>query len=134
VEKFKAAGGRVVAADQEGWLELVRQSLDVPSLQLTAPATVRATLRDQQIHTIVHLINLNVQRLSSFEDRVTPATDISLRVRLPFHAVRDVSIHTADEHGTSGPLVPTIWREGDETGVELKLPRLDVNAILVIDG
>jgi hypothetical protein len=134
IEKFKAAGGRVVTADQDGWLEQVKQSLDVPSLQLTAPATVRATLRDQPNRTIVHLLNLNVQRLSSFEDRVTPANDITLRLRVPFDAVRDVTIHTADEHGTSGPLVPTIWREGNTTGIELKVPRLDVSAILVIDG
>jgi hypothetical protein len=134
VEKFIAAGGRVVTADHDGWLEQVKHSIVVPSLQIKAPSTVRVAVRDQPNRTIAHLLNLNVQRLSSFEDRVTPAKDLTLRVRVPFDAVRDATIHTADEHGTSGPLVPTIWRESDKTGVELKVPRLDVSAILVIDG
>lgn len=35
---------------------------------------------------IVHLLNLNVQRLSWFEGRVNPAADVRLQIRVPFAA------------------------------------------------
>ena len=97
------------------------------------PASVRAVVRDQPARTIVHLLNLNVERLSSFEDKVNPATDLSLTVRVPFQNVRAVSIHTADEGGTSGPLKFTSQPDGDGARVQLAIPRLDIGAIVVLE-
>jgi hypothetical protein len=133
IDEFEQNGGRVVAADNIGWLKLLQESVDSQSLKLQAPPTVRAVVRDQPNRTIVHLLNLNVQRLSSFEDKVTHASEIELTVRVPFTTVRDVTIFTADEHGTSGPAKFTTRQEGDDIFVEFTVPRLDVSAIIVID-
>jgi hypothetical protein len=134
VDIFEKNGGRVVAADKAEWLKLVQESVARPSLKLQAPATVRAVMRDQPTRTMVHLLNLNVQRLSSFEDKVTPASDIKLKVRVPFMAARDVTVHTADEHGTSGPVKFTSTPDGDGSILKVAVPRLDISAIVVIDG
>lgn len=134
VDEFERNGGHVIAAENAEWLKLVQESLDSRSLNLQSPPTVRAVVRDQPNRTIVHLLNLNVQRLSSFEDKVTSASNIKLTVRVPFATVHDVTIYTADEHGTSGPLQFTATPDGDEAVLEVDVPRLDVSAIVVIDG
>ena len=134
VDEFEKGNGRVVMADNTEWLKLVQESVGSPSLKLQSPPTVRAVVRDQPQRTIVHLLNLNVQRLSSFDDKVTPASDIKLTVRVPFAAVRDVTIHTADEHGTSGPQKFIAKPDGDESILEITVPRLDISAIVVIEG
>jgi hypothetical protein len=91
-------------------------------------------VRDQAKRTIVHLLNLDIRKLSSFEDEVKPAANIKLSVRVPFTTVRDATLHTADENGSAGPVEHKASRDGDETVVDIVVPRLDVNAILVIDG
>jgi hypothetical protein len=80
------------------------------------------------------LYNLNVARLSSFEDQVTPATDVSVAVRVPFAGPRTASLQTADEGASSGPLKFKSRKAGGETVVEVNVPRLDVSAILIIEG
>lgn len=134
VEGYRETHGIVVTADQPEWLEQIRARLTKPSLQINGPATVRAVLRDQPGRTIVHLLNLNIERVSSFEDKVTAATDIGLKVRVPFRKVRVVNIHTADGQGTSEPLEFTSSLSGEESVVEVTVPRLETSAILVIDG
>jgi hypothetical protein len=71
-----------------------------------------------------------VQRLSSFEDKVTPASDIKLSVRVPFAKARTVNVQTADANGTSGKLKFDTKPDGSETVVEFVVPRLDVSAII----
>jgi hypothetical protein len=58
-------------------------------------------VHDQPGKQIVHLLNLNVQRLSSFEDKVNPATDVRVQVRVPF-AARSVNALSADAEATQG--------------------------------
>ncbi len=132
VAQFEQAGGRVVAAGNADWLATVQESIDRPALTLSGPPTVRAVVCDQPNRTIVHLYNLNIQRLSSFEDRVTPATDVKLTVRVPMNAAGDAILRTADEQGTRGPLKFTARAEGGDALVDVHIPRIDVSAIIVI--
>lgn len=133
VELLQKEGGRVVAADNEDWLETVQEAAGRPSLIVQGPPTVRAVMRDQPARTMIHLLNLDVERLSSFEDKVRPATDITLTVRVPFQDVRVLNIQTADENGTSGPLKFTRQQDGEETQLEITIPRLEISAIVVIE-
>jgi hypothetical protein len=133
VETFQRDGGRVVAADNSDWLAQIREAVVPDSLTLKAPPTVRAVVRDQSSRTIVHLLNLNIQRISSFEDKVQPASDIKLAVRVPFANARSVNVHTADEHGTSGPLEFAMEPVGDENFVQLAIPHLEISAMIVTE-
>ncbi len=123
LEKFEAAGGRVVAADEGDWMKSIESGLD-RSLQIKASPTVRAVARDQAGRTIVHLYNLGIERLSSFEDKVTPATDIELHVRVPMHKVNSVKAHSADAGATQGELPYTIDAARREVVVKTKIPHL----------
>jgi hypothetical protein len=94
---------------------------------------VRVVVRDQGRKTIVHLLNLNVQRLSSFEDRVTLASDIGLQVRVPFKKVHKVRLLTADELPSPGAVpFKTITDRGD-TVVDFKISQLAVSTLAVIE-
>lgn len=122
----------VVAADQPDWLKLLRRKIVRSSITVTGVPNVRAVVHDQDGRTIVHVYNLNVQRLSSFEDKVTPATDVGLLVTTPAN-VRSVRILTADGNGSSGPLNFKALGTGNGASIEMKIPRLDINALVVIE-
>jgi hypothetical protein len=75
---------------------------------------------------------LNVQRLSSFEDKVTPANDVGLSLTTPAN-VRSVRVLTADAGAKSGPLDFQAFGAGNGSHVQTKIPRLDVSAFVVIE-
>jgi hypothetical protein len=129
---FEKQGPGIVAADQPDWLQQVRRKIAKPSVSVTGAPNVRAVVHDQNGRTIVHLYNLNVQRLSSFEDKVTPATEVGLAIRTA-GPVGSVSIRTADPDGTSGPLKFEVVPEEGKSLISTKIPRLDVSAILLIE-
>jgi hypothetical protein len=131
---YKSAGGHVIPTDHPDWPTTLRATIPNPTLTLTAPPTIRAVLREQGGKTILHLLNLNVQRLSSFEDRVTPATDINLRLRRrPAAKPTSVTALTADLAATSGRLQFTATEEGDGPVVAIAIPRVDVSTLLLIE-
>jgi hypothetical protein len=122
----------VVAADQPDWLQQLRKKVVKPSVTAKDAPNVRAVVHDQAGRTIVHLYNLNIQRLSSFEDKVKPATDIGLEVTTPSF-VRSVSMRSGDESETSGPLKFQALGAGSGSLVQISIPRLDISAIIVIE-
>jgi hypothetical protein len=133
VERFVAAGGTLVTAERNDWLDQLQAAIRSPSITLQAPPTVRAVVRDARRATVIHLLNLNVQKLSSFEDRVTPASDLRLTCRVPFRAARRVRLFTADADGGAGELPFVSSRRAEQTVVELVVPKLHVAALLVIE-
>jgi len=133
LENFSRAGGTLVTAEKTDWLKEIQHAVGTPSIHLHGPPTVRAIVRDQPRRTIIHLLNLNIQRISSFEDKVTPASDLQLTVRVPFARVRAVRALTADAGGTSGPLPFSAQSEDKRSVVELKVPRVEIAALLVIE-
>jgi methionine synthase II (cobalamin-independent) len=134
VDPFQKAGGRVIAADEPDWPAKLKAALIAPSVVVQAPPTVRAVVRDQPDRVVIHLLNLNVQRLSSFEDQVTAARDVKLAVRVPFSKIKSLSVHTADERGTSGPLKFDIKRDEIASVVTFTVPYLEVAAVAVIEA
>jgi hypothetical protein len=133
LENFQRKGGRVITADKTDWLEALQPAIDKPAVIVRGPTTLRVLVRDQGHKTIVHLLNLNVQRLSSFADQVAAATEVQLTCRVPFKRVRSVRALTADSDATAGRLPFTAQRDGRETVVKATLPRLEIATILVIE-
>jgi hypothetical protein len=133
IQRFMASGGAVVTADSADWLAKVQSAIGGPPVLTRGPATVRAVVRDLKKATLVHLLNLNIQRLSSFEDKVTPATDIRVVCRVPFRKVHSVRALTADQDATSGNLQFTWSTSGKQTLVEVNVPKLQIATMLVIE-
>jgi hypothetical protein len=123
----------LISAEKSDWLQQVQNALPNPSLSLQGPPTVRASVCDQPKRTIVHLLNLNIQRLSSFEDKVVPALDVHVSVRVPMRKVRSVRALTADTDGSFGPLQFHGTPAGDQILVETTLPHLETSAMVVIE-
>jgi hypothetical protein len=132
IAQLKKNGVSVIAADRGDWLATLQQRIGEPSVAIEGSPTVRAVVHDQPEKTVVHLFNLNVQRLSSFEDRITPINDVKVRVRVPFKP-RDVSIQSADEGTTKGALQFDLDADENQQTVPVTVPRLDISAIITID-
>ncbi len=132
LEQFEAAGKLVIASDEGDWMKSIETGLR-RSLEITSAPTVRAVVRDQNDRTIVHIYNLAIEKLNSFEDKVTPAKDITIRVRVPMAKIKSVKWMTADAGTTRGELVHTTDDSGVDTVVEIKIPKLDVAGVLLIE-
>ena len=131
LEEFKASGGKVIVAEGK-WLQGLQgagRSLDI----LTPHPTLRAVVCDQPNKTIVHLLNLDIQRLSSFQDSVTPLTNIRIRVRVAAHVAHSVAALSADNQASRGPIEFEAKSQAGESTVTITLPRLVVSTILSID-
>ena len=79
------------------------------------------------------MFNLDIQRLSSFEDKVTPVRNLHIAVRVPLKRVRSVRALTADAGGAGRVLEFSATATEGQTLVETSLPQLDVGAILVVE-
>jgi hypothetical protein len=130
--EFENRGGKLVAGDEEAWLDRLTEVLGQPSLTVDGPSTLRAYVHDQPDRTIVHLLNLNVRRLSSFEDEVMPTGEVRVRVRVPFAKVGSVTSHSADEGTAKGRRAFVLRPFEKEAEVEFTVDRLDIAAIIEI--
>lgn len=133
VEAYSHRGGVLLTSENPAWLSEVQRVIGKPSVEVLRPPAVRAVARDQSSRCLLHLLNLGVQRLSSFEDKVTPASDVQLLWRVPFKRVRTVRALTADLGASSGPLAFSARREGNETLIEIRLPRVEIATLLVCE-
>ena len=133
LNKFRAAGGTVMTADAADWLAQLQKAITRKSVLVHGPPTVRAAVRDQHNRTILHMFNLDIQRLSSFEDKVTPVRNLHIAVRVPLKRVRSVRALTADAGGAGRVLEFSATATEGQTLVETSLPQLDVGAILVVE-
>jgi hypothetical protein len=94
---------------------------------------VRVVVSDQPGKTIVHLLNLDVTRISSFEDRVKAAEHVNLKVRVPFAAARSVKAISADPQGTRGVIPFTFQPQAIGSVVKLQVPVIYLSTILLIE-
>jgi len=133
IETFKRRGGKVVWTEEESWLAEFQNLVERPSIKIDGPATVRAVVRDQSKKRIVHLLNLNVERLSSFEDKVNPVSDLRLQLRLPFATMKSVKALTADPEASQGLVPYKLVRDRKGAYLEITVPRLVVSTLLVIE-
>jgi hypothetical protein len=134
IEKYKKGGGRVVWNQGERWLSEVREAVGSPAIVVEGPGTVRAVVRVKGKRRIVHLLNLNVAKLTSFEDRVTPAEGVRVKVRCGADRPVKVMAMTADGEGTKGEIKFTTTKDVDGRFVaEIRIPRVSVSTMLVVE-
>ena len=115
------------------WLKEVRAALTDPSVRVDGPPSLRVVVQDQSKRTIVHLLNLNTQKVSSFTDKITPASDVRLSVRVPFKRVHTVKVLTADKDGSRGSLEFQTTRIGAGSVVTTVIPRTEIASLIVIE-
>ncbi len=125
-------GSAKIPASNPDWLTEVK-ALDVmPVSLIDGPSTIRTIVRQKGDTTIVHVLNLNVERLSSFEDKVTPATNLHLRIRYRAKASTTIKALTADADATHDVVPFTKGVKDDTEVIELTLPRVDISTLLII--
>src|SRR5262249_12818864 len=110
----------------------IKQTIGTSSISVHGPGTVRVVVRDQGRRTIVHLLNLNIQKLSSFEDKVTPAENVEVEVRVPLRRAHSVKHLSADEDGTDR-IKFTTRTDGGQLFVRTTVPNLKIAALLVVE-
>jgi hypothetical protein len=132
---FEKIGGKVVEAHTLDWLQTLQTAIGRPSITVEGPPNVRAIVHDEAPYsTSVHLYNLNVQRLSSFNDKVTPATNLKFTlVDLSTSKAKSVRLDSADQETSAAPLKFTQSEADGNSLVTFTVPRLDVSAIAVIE-
>jgi len=135
VERFTGSGGILVSPEgqsPDALLGKVKDAIGATSIVSHGPPTLRAVVWDQAGRTIVHCLNLNIQKFSSFEDKITPATDVELEVRVSFRPVHEVRILSA-ERPSNEKLQFTVRSDAGRSVVKTVVPRLNIAAILVIE-
>jgi hypothetical protein len=126
IRQYESAGHRVYQVGKPDYGAFVAQ------INPQGPSTVRTIVRKKPGRTVVHLLNLNIARLSSFEDRVTPATDVRVRVRCRSQRPISVTAFSADSDVPRVPIPFAVHQEADGTVLECTLARLAISTILVI--
>ena len=133
LQSIEQAGKPVVTADSPEWFESLQKAIGSPSLTMDGPATVRGVVRDTKTSTVVHVYNLNVERLSSFEDKVTPAENLRVSVFVPFAQVKAVHFSSADPETPSREIEFTATEEDSGSRVEVTIPKVVVSAMIVVE-
>jgi len=127
---YEQNGGTCITATDKDWLKQVQQATQGGSLQLDAPETVRAVVRDTKDKTIVFLYNLNMERLSSFEDKVTPVPASSMKILLPRSGITSVTLSSPDASVSTSALEYQAAPADNTVWVECKLPEFET-ALLI---
>jgi hypothetical protein len=127
---YQKSGGRVVQADGPDWLN--KLAIDHPAITLVGPPTIRGVVADQRNSITVHLYNLSIERLSSIEDKVHPAHNIRVALRVLSPRVLSVRALTADDEATNGSLEYTVDPGENDAVVKFTVPRVDIATIVVI--
>lgn len=129
---FRTSHGVVLSTKEDkNWIGDMLKAIQYP-LTVKGPASVRVVVRDQPDRTIVHVLNLNVRRISSFEDKVTPASGIAVKVHVPMKRVRSVDALTADESATQGKIKFAAAEAQTGSEVSFQLPDVEISTIIVI--
>jgi hypothetical protein len=133
VEQYASRGGHVIwSSGKQSLSEL--QSIDkTPVIRVEGPATVRAIVREKSQQTIVHLLNLNIQRISSFQDKVNPISPLHLQIRCGSTVPRSVRAITADPEATAGDVNFKLIKEHGDNVIDLMVPTISISTILLIE-
>jgi hypothetical protein len=122
-----------LSTGETNWLAQAKSLAPPISIQGSGSPFIRATLQDKKNRTILHLLNLNVLKLSSFQDRITPASGLEISANVPARKVRHVRAFTADGSGSSGDVEFSQQRIGKGSTVIFKIPQLAIHTIVLIE-
>jgi hypothetical protein len=106
-------------------IQSVNRSVTLPD----GPPTVRVVVRQKDRKTIVHVLNLNVQRISSFRDQVKPVENLRVQLRVDAKPKKLTAL-SADESATRGEID---FKSLEGGRIEFTVPHLEISTILVIE-
>ncbi|HSU55719.1 MAG TPA: hypothetical protein VLT36_16810, partial [Candidatus Dormibacteraeota bacterium] len=129
IDRFVQRGGNLVTAALPNWMARITPAVE-GSLRIEGPPSIRVRIYDQPKRTLVHLLNLNVQRVSSFEDRVTAAQDIDLTIKTLLPKVRTVRALSADSGATTGRVE---FRRAERDCIQTKIGSVQISTLLIIE-
>lgn len=86
-----------IDASKTTFLSELQKHLLYPSLTITPNETVRGVIKETPDIVYILLYNLNVERLSSYEDKIQPARDLSISVNISNPSVEKIIFSTPDE-------------------------------------
>lgn len=133
LDRFEKRGGTILYADQDDWFRKLGDAGLHPSITLAGPRTLRAVVRDGKHNTILHVYNLNIEKVSSFQDHLVPAEFVRLQCRIPRPAVRSVTAWSADPSATTGALRFEVVRNDDGCMLQFELPRIEVSTLIMVE-
>jgi len=132
VAGFEQQGGKVIVANEPTWPDKLREAIPSPSLRIDGPPEVRGVVRDAEGLTVVHLYNLNVKRLSSFEDEVRPTGRVGISVSVPFERIASVTYSTTDGDAKDEVMKFTATTAESKIRVEFEVPNLEVSGMIFV--
>ena len=130
MDAFTNRGGKVVKATGEDWLNQVLAQLDPPAVTIDGPVTVRAYVWDQPGRTIVHLLNLNIEKETSFEDTVHAAENLRVTARGLGALPRSARWLTADESAEAELMLQL---NPEARGASVVIPKLHTSGWLILE-
>lgn len=133
VNLFEGKGGRVIEATGADWFDALKQTLVKPSLVIHGPSTVRGVALDGDKWTLVFLYNLNVERLSSFEDKATPVNNAAVEVFVPFKAVKNVQASSFEIPGAPAPVSYDAEEAGMGARIRYKAAPFEIGMLWIIE-
>lgn len=133
LDRFERRGGKVLFANQPDWMRQFYRDPFHPSVTLEAPHTLRAVVRDADHGTLLHLYNLNIEKISSFQDHLNPVESVRVRCRIPKKTIRSVTALSADASVTTGTLKFEVVREKEGCVVLFELPRVEISTVVVVE-
>jgi hypothetical protein len=128
--------GKVVWVDENGkkdWLARLKKTIGQPSLMLKGPSTIRVAVSDLSGKTIVHLLNLDVRRVSSYDDTIRPVDNVDITLHVPLATVHGVTANTADSDASSGPIHFTSTADSHGSEVRFTIPKAVLSTILIVE-
>jgi hypothetical protein len=118
---------RSIDTSKPDWLTTLRSQL--PSAITTTNPSLRVTIHDDPARTVVHLLNLNIQKISSYQDKIVPLAGVKISFTTPLPSIKTITAFSADPAATQGPIPFTI---ADHT-ITLSVPAISISTILVIE-
>lgn len=133
LDRFERRGGRIVYADQATWWRTLMEGGLQPSITLEAPPTLRVVVQDAKKGTVLHFYNLNIEKVSPFQDRLVPAEFVRVECRIPRHSVRSVTAFSADARASTGSLKFETVRERGGCSVQFQLPTIEISTLVLVE-
>ncbi|MCX8065513.1 MAG: putative glycoside hydrolase family 15 protein [Candidatus Hydrogenedentes bacterium] len=120
-----------IDGSKKSFLTELKERLPNPSLMLTPNEPLRGVVRTTRDKIYLLLYNLNIERISSYEDKVEPVKDICIHLKIPTAEVAKVTLYTPEftQDITQWELTKTT---PTNPYIILKIPELAVAGIIEV--
>lgn len=115
-----------INASDDSYMRELQTYLSNPSLKLTPSESLRGVIKETAEVTYLLLYNLNIERISSYEDQIHPANNINVSVKILRNMIKKVVVSTPEEEYEASPMI------SNEDYITLAIKELQVAGIVII--